>query len=74
ILGFMNAAAIIIALSQLDLLLGIPKGRSDSFLKDIWEMAAYLPLTHLPTLAMSAFALVLMLVLKKFPFCRSPAS
>ena len=65
ILGFMNAAAIIIALSQLDMLLGIPKGRSDSFLKDIWEMAAYLPLTHLPTLAMSAFALVLMLALKK---------
>ncbi len=65
ILGFMNAAAIIIGLSQLDLLLGIPKGRSDSFLADIWEMLAYLPQTHLPTLAMSVFALVLMLVLKK---------
>ena len=36
ILGFMYAAAIIIALSQVDMLLGIPKGRSDSFLKDIW--------------------------------------
>lgn len=66
ILGFMNAAAIIIALSQLDMLLGIPKGRSDSFLVDIWEMFSYLPLTHLPTLAMSVFALVLMLVLKKY--------
>jgi SulP family sulfate permease len=65
ILGFMNAAAIIIALSQLDMLLGIPKGRSDSFLKDIWEMMSYLPLTHLPTLAMSMFALALMLMLKK---------
>ena len=61
ILGFMNAAAIIIALSQLDMLLGIPKGRSDSFLKDIWEMFGYLPQTHLPTLAMSVFALALML-------------
>ncbi len=67
ILGFMNAAAIIIALSQLDMLLGIPKGRSDSFLKDIWEMFGYLPQTHLPTLAMSAFALALMLGLKKIP-------
>jgi SulP family sulfate permease len=67
ILGFMNAAAIIIALSQLDMLLGIPKGRSDSFLVDIWEMLGYLPQTHLPTLAMSVFALVLMLVLKKIP-------
>lgn len=66
ILGFMNAAAIIIALSQLDLLLGIPKGRSDFFLQDIWEMLHYLPLTHWPTLAMSVFALALMLVLKKF--------
>jgi SulP family sulfate permease len=67
ILGFMNAAAIIIALSQLDNLLGIPKSRSDSFLKDIWEMLGYLPQAHLPTLAMSAFALALMLTLKKIP-------
>ncbi len=61
ILGFMTAAAIIIALSQLDMLLGIPKGRSDSFLMDIWNMRAYLGQVHLPTLGMSLFALVLML-------------
>ncbi len=67
ILGFMNAAAVIIALSQLDMLLGIPKGRSDSFLYDIWEMFGYLPQTHLPTLAMSVFALALMMGLKKIP-------
>ncbi|MBM3391115.1 MAG: SulP family inorganic anion transporter [Betaproteobacteria bacterium] len=73
ILGFMNAAAIIIALSQLDMLLGIPKGRSDSFLKDIWEMLAYLPLTHLPTLAMSVFALALMLGLKKIEPLAKPS-
>jgi SulP family sulfate permease len=73
ILGFMNAAAIIIALSQLDMLLGIPKGRSDSFVKDIWEMVAYLPQTHLPTLAMSAFALTLMLVLKKIKALSKPS-
>lgn len=65
ILGFMNAAAIIIALSQLDNLLGIPKSRSDSFLKDIWEMVSYIPQAHFPTLAMSVFALVLMLTIKK---------
>ena len=73
ILGFMNAAAIIIALSQLDMLLGIPKGRSDSFVKDIWEMMAYVPQTHLPTLAMSAFALALMLVLKKIKPLSKPS-
>jgi len=65
ILGFMNAAAIIIALSQLDLLLGIPKGRSDSFLFDVWEMLGQVPQTHLPTLAMAVFALALMLALKR---------
>jgi SulP family sulfate permease len=73
ILGFMNAAAIIIALSQLDLLLGITKGRSDSFLVDIWEMFGNLSQAHLPTLAMSVFALVLMLVLKKVKLLSKPS-
>ena len=73
ILGFINAAAIIIALSQLDLLLGIPKGRSNSFLKDIWEMLAYLPQTHLPTLAMSVFALAMMLIMKKIKALAKPS-
>lgn len=72
ILGFMNAAALIIGLSQLDMLLGIPKGRSDFFLKDVWEMLGYLPLTHLPTLAMSIFSLVLMLLVKKVSFLAKP--
>ncbi len=73
ILGFMNAAAIIIAISMLDKLLGIPKGRSDSFLVDVWEMLGYLPLTHLPTLAMAVFALALMLGLKKVPVLAKPS-
>jgi len=67
ILGFMNAAAIIIGLSQLDMVLGIPKGRSDFFLRDIWEMLHYLPQTHLPTLAMAFFGLLLMLAMKRIP-------
>lgn len=65
ILGFMNAAAIIIALSQIDLLLGLPKGRSDFFLFDVWEVLGHVSQTHLPTLAMSLFALALMLGLKR---------
>lgn len=65
ILGFMNAAAVIIALSQLDLLLGIPKERGDVFLTDIWVMLDHLPQTHLPTLAMALFAMALMLGLKR---------
>jgi SulP family sulfate permease len=73
ILGFMNAAAIIIALSQLDMLLGIPKSRSESFLLDIWEMLGYVPQTHLPTLAMSIFTLVLILSLKKVKALSKPS-
>jgi len=72
ILGFMNAAALIIGLSQLDLLLGLPKGRSDFFLKDIWEMLKFLPQTHLPTLAMSLFSLALMLAIKKISILAKP--
>lgn len=72
ILGFMNAAAIIIGLSQLDMLLGLPKGRSDFFLKDIWEMLKFLPQTHLPTLAMSLFSLVLMLAIKRISILAKP--
>jgi len=65
VLGFMNAAALIIGLSQLDMLLGIPKGQSDFFLKDIWEMLTFLPQAHWPTLAMSIFSLGLILAIKK---------
>jgi len=67
ILGFMNAAAIIIGLSQLDLLLGIPKGRSDFFLGDVWAMLQLLPQTHLPTLGMALFGLALIVGIKRIP-------
>lgn len=72
VLGFMNAAAIIIGLSQLDMLFGIPKGRSDFFLKDVWEMLGFLHLTHLPTLAISVFSLILMLIVKKISILAKP--
>lgn len=73
VLGFMNAAAIIIGLSQLDMLLGIPKGRSDHFLQDIYEMLGFIQQTHLPTLAMSLFALALMLIMKKARLLAKPS-
>ena len=59
ILGFTNAAALIIGLSQLNKVLGVSMGRSDSFLRDIWEVLLQLPNTHLPTLLMGASALAL---------------
>jgi len=72
VLGFMNAAALIIGFSQIDMLFGIPKGRSDFFLKDVWEMLSFLPLTHWPTLMMSGFSLVLMLVVKRISILAKP--
>ena len=66
ILGFMNAAAIIIGLSQLNKLLGVPMSRSENFLDDIWHVLQQIGDTHLPTLLMGGGALVMMLLLKRF--------
>ncbi|MDI6745860.1 MAG: SulP family inorganic anion transporter [Rhodocyclaceae bacterium] len=66
IIGFTNAAAIIIGLSQLNKLLGVPMTRSDKFLNDITGVFAQIGDTHLPTLFMGLAALVIMLLLKRF--------
>ncbi len=66
IVGFMNAAAIIIGLSQLNKLLGVPMTRSDYFLGDIWGVLQQLGDTHWPTLLMGSGALALMLLLKRY--------
>ena len=57
IVGFTNAAAIIIALSQVNKLIGVPMGRSEHFLADIWGVALKAGDTHLPTLAMGTVAI-----------------
>jgi len=66
ILGFTNAAAIIIALSQLNKLLGVPMSRSENFLNDIAGVLGQIGDTHLPTLLMGLSAFGLMLLLKRF--------
>ncbi len=66
IIGFTNAAAIIIALSQLNKLLGVPMGRSENFLNDIRSVLLQVGDTHWPTLAMGAGALALMLLMKRY--------
>jgi SulP family sulfate permease len=66
IIGFTNAAAIIIALSQFNKLLGVPMERSENFLADIAGVLGQVGDTHLPTLLMGVSALVLMLLLKRF--------
>jgi SulP family sulfate permease len=50
ILGFTNAAAMIIGLSLLNSFLGVPMPRSDSFLADLWQVVQQVPLVHIPTL------------------------
>jgi SulP family sulfate permease len=66
IIGFTNAAAIIIALSQLNKLLGLPLGRSEHFAQDIWEVLSQVRESHIPSLLMGLSAFAIMLALKKY--------
>jgi len=61
IVGFTNAAALIIGLSLLSKLIGVPFPRSDSYLSDLWDVVEQIPETHWPTLL---FAVGTWLVIK----------
>lgn len=65
IIGFTNAAAIIIGLSQLDKIIGIDLTRSDKFLMDIWSLLQRIDEVHFPTMLMAVTAFALMMGLKK---------
>jgi MFS superfamily sulfate permease-like transporter len=49
IVGFTNAAALIIGLSLLSKVVGVPFPRSDFYLGDLWRVVLQLPQTHWPT-------------------------
>jgi SulP family sulfate permease len=66
IIGFTNAAAIIIALSQLSKLLGVSMGSSGHFIQDIWGVILQVGHLHLPTLLMGTGAIVIMLAAKRY--------
>jgi SulP family sulfate permease len=66
IVGFTNAAAIIISLSQLSKVLGVSMGRSEHFIQDIWGVVQQVGDTHIPTLLMGISAFAIMWGLKKF--------
>jgi len=66
IVGFTNAAAIIIALSQVSKLFGVPMGRSEHFINDIVGVVKLIGDTHLPTLAMGVMAIAIMWSIKKY--------
>ncbi len=65
IVGFTNAAALIIGLSQLSKVIGVPFPRSESYLSDLWQVLAQIPEVHWLTLIFSIGALVLMQTLRK---------
>ncbi len=66
ILGFTNAAALIIALSQVSKLFGLKMASSGHFMIDFWEMLKQIGQTHLPTLALGVLAISIMWSLKKW--------
>jgi MFS superfamily sulfate permease-like transporter len=61
IVGFTNAAALIIGLSQLSKLLNVPFPRTNNFALDLWQVIEQLPHTHIPTLlfAVATFVIVI---------------
>ncbi len=63
VIGFTNAAALIIGLSQLNKLINVPMPRSDWFLADLSVVLQQLGSTHWPTLlfGLGAFGLILLL-------------
>lgn len=66
IVGFINAAAFIIALSQINKLVGIPIDSSGWLLRDVWNVFRHIDQTHLPTLAMGLGALAIILGTRAF--------
>jgi SulP family sulfate permease len=66
IVGFTNAAAIIIALSQVSKLFGVPMGRSEHFMLDMWGVLKQLGDTHIPTLLMGLGAIAIMWLVRRY--------
>lgn len=67
VVGFTNAAAIIIATSQLSKLFGVTAETSDHFFMTIWNVLVEATQhTHFPTLAMGILALVIIFGLRHY--------
>lgn len=66
IVGFTNAAAIIIGLSQVSKILGVSMPRSESFIQDIIGVFRQVGDTHWPTFAMGVGAMLLMWAMRKY--------
>ena len=65
VLGFTNAAAIIIASSQLNKLLGISSRKGEYHYETLWHLIQDIPQTHSVTLMMGGFSIFLLVSIKK---------
>jgi sulfate permease, SulP family len=66
IVGFTNAAALIIGLSQLAKLFNVPGAGETSFVREIWGVLMQIGDAHLPTVLMGVFALAIILGLQRY--------
>lgn len=66
LIGFINAAALIIGLSQLPALLGVPARQSDQFLVNVWGVLGDAPTMHEISFVLGAVALVALYAFKRF--------
>jgi len=65
IVGFTNAAALIIGFSQLSKVMGVPFPRSESYLNDLWQVLVQFPQIHWLTLAFAAGTWLLVAGMRK---------
>lgn len=65
IVGFTNAAALIIGLSQFSKIIGVPFPRTDSYLADLWRVVEQVPQMHVMTLLFAISAWVLIAALRR---------
>lgn len=66
LMGFVNAAALLIGLSQLASLLGLPAPATGHVLTDAWQTLASMDSSHVPSLAFSACAIGILLAFRRF--------
>jgi SulP family sulfate permease len=66
IIGFINAAAIVISSLQISKLFGIENISGDHLYETLWNLVQAIPSqSHLPTVMMGSFSLLLLIALKK---------
>lgn len=67
VIGFTNAAAIVISSLQIGKLLGIDVASGAHLYETLWSLIKAIPTeTHMPTLAMGGFSLLLLFLFKRF--------